>query len=327
MKDKPLLDQVREVLRVQHYSYRTEQAYVQWIKRFILYHDKTHPTNLDIVDIRDYLSWLAVKRNVAVSTQNQARAAIMLLYREVLGEEISLDGEFTPATKPKRIPTVLSGKEAKLVISHLQGEKWLMASLLYGAGLRLMECIRLRVKDLDFQMHQIIVRDGKGSKDRSTILPDTLVRPLKRQIRYVNSTLRKDIEKGYAGASLPNALAKKYPNAPTELSWQYLFPSKRSSTDPRTGKIRRHHVSDSSLQRAVKQAVEDAGIKKTASCHTFRHSFATHLLEDGYDIRTVQDLLGHQDLRTTMIYTHIIQQSGRTVRSPLDRIASEETAA
>ena len=326
MTKKPLLERVRFELRGQQYSYRTEQAYIQWIKRYLVFHDMRRPETLDESAIREYLSWLAVRRNVAVSTQNQARAAILFLYREVLGDEYVLEGGFTTASKPKRIPTVFTSNEARKVLACLQGDKWLMASLLYGAGLRLMECVRLRIKDLDFQMHQIIVRDGKGAKDRVTILPDTLQQPLRRQMEFVRSIFRTDAGSEFAGVSLPNALAEKYPNAPTEYKWQYLFPSRRISWDPRSGRKQRHHISDSTLQRAVKEAIRRAGVNKAASCHTFRHSFATHLLEDGYDIRTVQELLGHQDLRTTMIYTHIIQQGGRAVRSPLDRVDSATAA-
>lgn len=322
--EKPLLAQVRETLRVQHYSYRTEQSYIQWITRYIIYHNKVHPSYLDESDVREYLSWLAVKRRVAVSTQNQARAAIMFLYREVLEDECALEGDFVVSRKPKKIPTVFSPEEAKKVLTHLQGEKWIMASLLYGAGLRLMECVRLRVKDIDFQMHQIIVRDGKGAKDRVTVLPDVLTQRLRQQLKYVRAVHQKDRRNGLPGVPLPNALAEKYPNASTEFIWQFLFPSRQTSKDPVTGVTRRHHLSESTLQRAVREAIKDAGINKAASCHTFRHSFATHLLEDGYDIRTVQELLGHQDLRTTMIYTHIVQQGGRAVRSPLDRVDPAE---
>ena len=314
-----LLKFVKEALRTKHYSYRTEQAYLKWIRRFINYYANAHPDQLDNTHIQKYLSHLANHSNIAASTQNQARAAIMFLYREVLDKAINLNSdEIDYANKPKRIPTVFSRKEALKVLQLLDGDKWLMASLLYGAGLRLMECIRLRVKDIDFEMSQVIVRDGKGAKDRATVLPARLEKPLHRQIDRVEALLENDRKSGIGGVFMPTALARKYPNAARELPWQFLFPSNRLSRDPRTGKKRRHHISDSALQRAVRIAVKQANIQKAASCHTFRHSFATHLLESGYDIRTVQELLGHSDVRTTMIYTHIVKRGGNAILSPLD---------
>lgn len=319
MPKSNLLLQVKESLRAKHYSYRTEQAYLQWIKRYILFHNKRHPLKLKSAHLQQYLSYLANQHNVAASTQNQARAAIMFLYREVLDQEMTLDTDAIDyANKPKKLPTVFSREEALRVLNHLSGNKWLMASLLYGSGLRLSECIRLRVKDIDFDFNQILVRDGKGMKDRVTVLPDSLERPLQRQIQRVRARLESDLSNDVRGVSLPDALAEKYPNAPSSLGWQYLFPSRDVSSDPRSGKMLRHHISDSSLQRAVKQAIKRARVNKAASCHTFRHSFATHLLENGYDIRTVQELLGHADVRTTMIYTHIVKKGGKAVQSPLD---------
>jgi len=326
MPKSNLLLQVKESLRAKHYSYRTEQAYLQWIKRYILFNNKQHPADLNSNHIQRYLSNLANHHNVAASTQNQARAAIMFLYREVLDQEKILDSEsIDHANKPKKLPTVFSREEARKVLNHLSGTKWLMASLLYGSGLRLSECIRLRVKDIDFDFSQILVRDGKGMKDRVTILPDSLKKPLHRQIDRIKTRLESDLSNDVHGVSLPDALAEKYPNAPTELGWQYLFPSRDVSRDPRSGKMLRHHISDSSLQRSVKQAIKRAGVNKAASCHTFRHSFATHLLENGYDIRTVQELLGHADVRTTMIYTHIVKKGGKAVQSPLDMAVPVES--
>lgn len=319
MAKSRLLTQVKNALRAKHYSYRTEQSYIQWIKRFILFHNKQHPEELDSTHIQEYLSFLATEQNVAASTQNQARAAIMFLYREILDKEMLLDSEEIDfAAKPKKIPTVFSREEARAVLNHFTGNTWLMASLLYGAGLRVTECLRLRVKDIDFDLNQIIVRDGKGGKDRVTVLPKSLVKPLQRQIQRAESQLKTDLSNDVDGVSLPNALAEKYPNAATSLAWQYLFPSRDVSEDPRSGNMLRHHFSTSGLQSAVRRAIERSGVNKAASCHTFRHSFATHLLEHGYDIRTVQELLGHSDVRTTMIYTHIVKKGGRAVQSPID---------
>ena len=318
MSEKKLLDQVRDVLRVKHYSYRTEQSYLNWIKRFILYHQKRHPLELGEKEIYNYLTYLAQKAEVAASTQNQALNAIVFLYREVLRKELGDFGSFAQAKRPKRLPVVFTQPEVKQVLSLLEGDCRLMAGLLYGAGLRLMECLRLRVKDLDFGYHQITVRDGKGEKDRVTMMPQSLIQGLTIQVEKVKRLHEIDLMEGFGTVHLPYALATKYPSAAKELGWQFLFPSVKRSKDPRSGVEQRHHFDETSLQRAVKQAIRQAGIHKHASCHTFRHSFATHLLENGYDIRTVQELLGHSDVRTTMIYTHVLNKGGLGVKSPLD---------
>ncbi len=313
-----LLDQVRFRIRRKNYSIRTEQAYVAWIRRFILFHNKSHPANLGANEIESFLTHLAVDRNVAASTQNQAMSALLFLYREVLKMDLPWLADVERAKKPKHIPVVLSREEVKAVLAHLQGLPWLMASLLYGSGLRLMECIRLRVKDVDFGMNQIIVRDGKGKKDRVTILPEKLITPLSEQLDKAKIIHQQDLQRGFGSVYLPFALERKYPNASKSWGWQYVFPSARLSKDPRSDITRRHHVDEKVLQRAMQRAVRQAGIDKPASCHTLRHSFATHLLQAGYDIRTVQELLGHKDVSTTMIYTHVLNRGGRGVVSPLD---------
>ena len=315
-----LLDRVRETLRRKHYSHRTEQAYVHWIKRFILFHNKQHPKNMGIPEIEAFLTHLAVHEHVAASTQNQALQAILFLYREVLGWEITEPIHALRARKPKRLPTILTRREVQALFSYLSSTHLLMAQLLYGSGLRLMECLRLRVKDLDFAYHTITVRDGKGEKDRITVLPESLVAPLQKHLQQVKRLHEQDLAQGYGAVYLPDALARKYPNAQREWAWQWVFPSPRLSVDPRSGLVRRHHISPSALQRAVRKAAKLAGIKKHVTPHTLRHSFATHLLEDGYDIRTVQELLGHRDVRTTMIYTHVLNRGARAVRSPLDSV-------
>jgi integron integrase len=321
MTVKPrLLDQVREHIRVKHYSIRTEQAYLDWVKRFILFHGTRHPSEMGAAEVEAFLTHLAVSRNVSASTQNQALSAILFLYREVLGVELAwLDG-VQRAKKPARLPVVLTTTEVHALLAQLEGTHWLMANLLYGAGLRLMECVRLRVKDVDFGMQQLLVRDGKGSKDRVTMLPAALVEPLKAHLERVRALHEHDLSAGSGDVYLPYALERKYPRAGREWGWQYVFPAKRRSTDPRSGKERRHHANEQALQRAVKQAVRASGMPKPASCHTFRHSFATHLLQSGYDIRTVQELLGHKDVSTTMIYTHVLNRGGKGVVSPLDRM-------
>jgi len=321
-RPKKLLEQVRETLRLKHYSIRTEEAYVHWIKRFILFHNKRHPLEMGLPEIQAFLTHLAVKERVAASTQNQALAAILFLYREVLHKELEGSIEAIRARRPKRLPTVLTKEEVSRLLNCMTGTHQLMAKLLYGSGLRLIECVRLRVKDLDFPNRAIIVRDGKGEKDRVTVLPDSLIHPLQEHLRWVKSLHEEDLAKGYGSVYLPYALARKYPNADREWIWQYVFPSKRLSVDPRTGIVRRHHISESSLQKAVREAARRAGINKRVTCHTLRHSFATHLLQNGYDIRTVQELLGHKDVRTTMIYTHVLQRGGLAVRSPLDQAPS-----
>jgi integron integrase len=313
-----LLDQVRAALRRKHYAIRTEQAYVDWIVRYVRFHQLRHPRDLGADAVTAFLSHLAVNDHVAAATQNQARSALLFLYREVLGIGLAELDAVVQARTPKRLPTVLTRAEVQAVIRELHGTHRLMAQLLYGSGIRLLECVRLRVKDLDFAAHQLTVRSGKGDKDRVTMLPDRLVAPLAEHLLLVKRMHAEDLQRGYGAVYLPTALERKYPNASTEWGWQYVFPADQLSDDPRTGTRRRHHLSESGLQKAVRRAVRAGGIDKPASCHTFRHSFATHLLERGYDIRTVQELLGHADVRTTMIYTHVLNRGGRGVRSPLD---------
>ncbi|HUJ10440.1 MAG TPA: integron integrase [Verrucomicrobiae bacterium] len=318
-RGKPkLLDQVKDVCRYKHYSIRTEQAYVDWIKRYIYFYGKRHPKELNAGHVRDYLTHLAVKGKVSASTQNQAFSALLFLYQQVLQQDIGFIKDVERAKMPKRVPVVFTREEARAVLSHLTGTIRLMGEMLYGSGLRLMEVLRLRVKDIDFSYGQIIVRDGKGAKDRVTVLPEKLREPLKRHLARVKTLHEDDLAEGFGNVYLPFALERKYPNAQKEWIWQYLFPAAKRSIDPRTGIERRHHVGEVVLQRAVKEAVRKAGIRKLASCHTFRHSFATHLLESGSDIRTVQKLLGHKDVSTTQIYTHVLNRPGLAVRSPLD---------
>jgi integron integrase len=321
-KEPRLLDRVRAAIRTRHYSIRTEQAYVDWIRRYILFHGKRHPDEMGKPEIEAFLSYLAVKRNVAASTQNQAFSALLFLYREVLGREMPWLDDVKRAKKPQRLPVVLTDTEVARLLKQLNGPKHLMASLLYGSGLRLLECLRLRVQDIEFDRRQIMVRSGKGAKDRVTVLPDPLIVPLKRQIERVRIFHEEDTSEGFGEVYLPFALERKYPNAAKEFGWQYLFPADKVSRDPRSSKTRRHHLGEGVLQRAVKQAVRDAGIEKPASCHSLRHSFATHLLERGQDIRTVQELLGHQDIRTTQIYTHVMRRGASGVLSPLDKVIS-----
>jgi integron integrase len=314
-----LLDQVREVIRFRHYSIRTEQCYVQWIKEFIFYHNKRHPKEMGAVEIRAFLTHLAVRRNVAASTQNQALNALVFLYKQVLRIEPGDFGEIERAKKPARLPLVLTVQEViRLLDAVTPGTGQLMLRLLYGTGMRLMECARLRVKDLDLERNQIVVRDGKGMKDRVTMLPQKLKPELQHQLSRVRVLHQTDLEEGYGAVYLPFALERKYPNAAKEWSWQFVFPSAKRSVDPRSGVMRRHHVGEQVLQRAFKQALRLAKIPKPASCHSLRHSFATHLLEKGYDIRTVQELLGHNSVETTQIYTHVMQRPGLGVKSPLD---------
>jgi integron integrase len=322
-----LLDRVRDRMRTMHYSIRTEDAYTHWIRRFILFHGKRHPQEMGAPELEAFLTHLAVVGHVAASTQNQALHAVLFLYRQVLGRPLEELGRFAPARRPERLPTVLSRDEVRAVLAYLDGTTWLMASLLYGSGLRLLECLRLRTKDVDFGQRHIIVRDGKGQKDRVTLLPQTLAAPLRRQIDRIRLLHQRDLDEGYGRVYLPHALAEKYPNADRQFGWQYLFPAARRSIDPRTGIVRRHHAAERPLQRAVGDAVRRAGIIKTASCHTLRHSFATHLLESGQDIRTVQELLGHHDVRTTMIYTHVLQTGPLGVRSPLDLVGDPSHSA
>ena len=319
MSQPRLLDLVRNEIRLRHYSLRTEKAYVDWITRFILFHNKRHPKDLGADHVSAYLTYLATRRNVAASTQNQALNALVFLYKQVLNIELDDLDQIVRAKKPKKLPVVLSREEITRLLSGLTGSHWLMGALLYGSGLRLMECLRLRVKDVDFDYNQILIRSGKGNKDRRSMLPQKVIEPLKRQIEYVYQLHLHDLENGYGEVYLPDALARKYPQAGKEKGWQYLFPAERISHDPRSGAWRRHHLHETVLQGKVKKAVRTAGIQKAASCHSLRHSFATHLLEDGYDIRTVQELLGHADIRTTMIYTHVLNRGGQGVLSPLDK--------
>lgn len=315
-----LLDQVREAIRLRHYSIRTEQAYLQWTKRFILFHGKRHPLELGNNEIAQFLTYLAAKRDVAASTQNQALNALLFLYREVLGKDIGQLQNVQRAKRPERLPVVFTREEVRALLARLDGTKWLMASLLYGSGLRLMECLRLRVKDIDFGYRQIVVRDGKGGKDRITMLPPQLIDPLRSHLARRKECHNQDLAAGNGSVFLPNALERKYPNANTEWGWQYVFSASQLSTDPRSGRRQRHHLDESVLQKAIKLAIRQAGLMKPGSCHTLRHSFATHLLESGYDIRTVQELLGHADVKTTMIYTHVLNRGGRGVCSPLEQI-------
>jgi integron integrase len=315
---KKLLDQVRDVLRIKHYSYRTEQTYVDWIKRYIIFHEKRHPKDMGAPEIKAFLAYLAQERHVAASTQNQALSALLFLYKNVLQLEVAALPNLVHAGRPKHLPTVLTHDEALAVINRMTGKSRLMARLLYGSGLRLMECLRLRVKDIDFGNHQIIVREGKGEKDRATVLPDSIVPELQTLLRDVKALHEKDLREGYGEVALPYALNVKYPNAGREWGWQYVFPASQRSADPLSGVIRRHHLDEGVLQHAVRDAARQTSITKSVSPHTFRHSFATQLLQNGYDIRTVQELLGHKDVKTTMIYTHVLQRSAGAVKSPLD---------
>ena len=309
---------MRAAIRTRHYSLRTEQTYIQWIKQYIIFNSKRHPSDLGAAEVSAFLSYLAVSRKVAASTQNQALAAILFLYRHVLKQELPWLQDVERAKRPTRVPLVFTREEVRAVLSHLSHTTWLMASLLYGSGLRLNECLSLRVKDVDFQYGQIVVREAKGAKDRKTMLPQSLIEPLKQHLLRVKALHERDLREGFGEVYLPHALARKFPQASRDWVWQYVFPSGKLSKDPLSDYIRRHHVTESVLQRAVKVAVRATGINKPGTCHTLRHSFATHLLEDGYDIRTVQELLGHKDLSTTMIYTHVLNRGGKGVRSPLD---------
>ena len=305
-------------MRLKHMSLRTEQAHVSWVKRFILFHDKRHPAEMGADEIRAFLTYLAVQGKVAASTQNGALNALVFLYRQVLKQPFpELEG-LERAKRPRRIPTVFTAEETQAMLAQLYGAPRLMAGLLYGAGLRLMACVRLRVKAIDFAYQQITVRDGKGAQDRVTMLPQSLQQPLHHHLAKVPLLHEEEVREGYGDVYLPYAFERKDPNAGRSWLWQYVFPASKRSIDPRSGIERRHHLSETVLQRAVKDAIRRAGIRKRGSCHTLRHSFATHLLENGYDIRTVQELLGHKDVSTTMIYTHVLQRGGKGVRSPLD---------
>ena len=314
-----LLDQVRDKIRVKHYSIRTETQYLQWIKRFILFHGKRHPKDMDAIEVEAFLTNLAVEGSVSASTQNQALSALLFLYREVLGINLPWMDTMVRAKKSQRLPVVLTRAEVALVLERMDGGYGLMARLLYGTGMRLMECVRLRVKDVDFAQRVILIRDGKGAKDRVTMLPDVLMQILQEHLVKRRQLYEDDLAKDRAEVFLPDALARKYPNAANGWAWQYMFSSGSYSVDPRSGRNRRHHIDEKLLQRAMKRAVAASGVVKLATPHTLRHSFATHLLESGYDIRTVQELLGHSDVSTTMIYTHVLNKGGRGVVSPLDR--------
>ncbi len=319
-KPPKLLDQVREKIRVKHYSYRTEQAYVQWVKRFILFHNKKHPKDMGEKEITQFLSHWAVNRNISASTQNQALCAIVFLYKHVLNKDLNEFGNIQWAKRPKRLPVVFSKNEMRQILDEMSGIYKVMATLLYGAGLRLTECLQLRVKDIDFDYQQITVRSGKGEKDRVTVLPESVTEPLKKHINKVIDIHDKDIQEGYDSVYMPYALDRKYPNAGKEIGWHFLFPSKNISKDPVSGIMRRHHLHGSVLQRAVKNAIKKAGIMKHGGCHTFRHSFATYLLEDGVNIRTVQELLGHKSVETTMVYTHVMNKKRVGIKSPADNL-------
>jgi integron integrase len=314
-----LLESVRAAIEVRHYSPRTADTYVQWIKRFIIFSGKRHPRELGAPEVTKFLSHLAVERQVAAATQNQALAALLFLYKEVIDEPLPWLDDVVRAKRPVRKPTVLTADEAQRLLAHMRGPKLLMASLLYGAGLRLRECLSLRIKDVDFGYRQILLRDGKGGKDRITILPAQIIEPLQLHLLRVKALHERDLAQGYGDVELPDALMRKYPKAQYEWAWKFVFPSHKRSVDPKTSVMRRHHVYENYLIRGVKDAARAAGIAKHVSCHTLRHSFATHLLENGYDIRTVQELLGHSSVETTMIYTHVMNKGGRGVKSPLDR--------
>ena len=315
-----LLDRVRDAIRRRHYSRRTEETYVQWIRRFIHYSGTRHPMQLGAEEVTAFLNYLAGERSVAAATQNQALSALVFLYKEVLAQPLPWLSGLERAKRPARLPTVLTAEEVTHLLACLRGMRWLMGSLLYGAGLRLRECLKLRVKDVDFGYGQIVVRDAKGGKDRVTMLPGPVIGPLRTHLERVKRLHERDLAEGFGDVELPDAIARKYPKAPYEWGWKFVFPSQKRSVDPSTGVFRRHHVYENYLIRAVKSAARAAGIAKHVSCHTLRHSFATHLLEAGYDIRTVQELLGHADVSTTMIYTHVLNKGGRGVKSPLDRV-------
>ena len=314
-----LLEEVVRRLRVGHYSIRTERAYIGWIRRFILANGKRHPRELGAAHVEAFLTHLAVEGNVAASTQNQALSAVLFLYREVLGMKLAWMDDVVRAKRPQRVPTVLSQAEVRTLLAHMDGRMALLARLLYGTGMRLMEGVRLRVKDVDFARNEITVREGKGGKDRRTVLPASLVPVLQEEVERVQVLHAQDLARGAGEVWLPHALSRKYPNAARELGWQYAFPARDISLDPRDGRWRRHHLDEAMLSRALKRAQVAAAIVKPVSAHTLRHSFATHLLESGYDIRTVQELLGHKDVATTQIYTHVLNRGAGAVLSPLDR--------
>ena len=313
-----LLDQLRESLQTRHYSYRTEQQYVGWVVRYIRFHGRRHPRDMGGPEVSAFLSYLATKRNVAAATQAQALAALLFLYKHVLAQNLPWLAEVTRARRPKRLPVVLSRAQVRTILSHLDDPYWTVVSLLYGSGLRLLEALRLRIKDVDFERRRIVVRNGKGAKDRVTMLPESLVGPLRARLHELRLGHESAKARGFGGVELPYALQLKYPSAHLEFGWQYFFPAVKPSRDPRSGAWRRHHLHEQSVQRVVRAAVRAARIELPASCHTFRHCFATHLLESGADIRTVQELMGHASVKTTQIYTHVLDRSGPGTRSPLD---------
>lgn len=315
-----LMDLMHLALRSRHYSPRTEQAYGRWVKRFIYFHEKRHPAQMAEPEINAYLTHLAVHEHVSASTQTQALSALLFLYRHVIGREVGDLGDLVRARKPERIPVVMTRDEVRAVLGQLDKDVLLAASLMYGCGLRLMECLRLRVQDIDFRRNEILVRDGKGGKDRVTMLPESLKDPLRRHLRRARAVHGRDLDEGWGRVALPGALDRKYPAASQDWRWQWVFPQERRWKDFRTGAEGRHHLHQTIVQRAVKDAVRRARVTKHVGCHTFRHSFATHLLESGYDIRTIQELLGHKSIRTTMIYTHVLNKGGHGVRSPLDEV-------
>ena len=318
MANIKLLEQVRNAMRIRHLSLRTEEAYLAWIKRYVFFHQKKHPYELQEQHIEQFLTSLAVDQEVSASTQNQALNAILFLYHEVLHVKIGMLEHIVRARRTQRIPVVLTKEEIQSILRHLHGTSWLICSLLYGSGMRLLECLRLRIKDIDALRKQITVREGKGEKDRMTVLPASLIPHLERQILKVKLLHQDDRAAGCGDVYLPDAIQKKFPRAAKEVTWQYLFPASKYSVDPETGALQRHHVDESAVQRAFKTALQKTDIRKTGTIHSLRHSFATHLLEGGYDLRTVQELLGHKDVRTTQIYTHVMIKPGIAVRSPLD---------
>lgn len=318
MSKSKLLTAVREEIRRRNYSFKTEKAYTNWVKRFVIFHDYTHPNDLTGEQVVEYLNYLANERNVAASTQNQALSALLFLYDQVLESPLGDLGDIKRARKPRKLPVVLTEAEIAAIFAEMEGLPKLIAQLLYGTGMRISECLRMRVMDLDFEMRQIKVRNGKGAKDRVTILPVSTLDALHRQKQQVKEIHRRDLRNGLGETLLPHALDVKYPNAAATFGWQYFFPSEYIKKDPRSGKVHRHHISASWIQKKVKEAADKTPVDKHVTCHTFRHSFATHLLKNGYDIRTVQELLGHKKLETTMIYTHVLNKGGKGVVSPLD---------
>ena len=315
--NSPFLVSLQEAIRIRHYSIRTEKAYLGWAKRYIFFHNKRHPSTMGANEVKQFLNHLALEKNVAASTQNQALNALVFMYRHVLEQPFENMQGLVYAKQKINIPVVLSKNEIRQILSHLTGIQWLLVSLLYGSGLRVMECLRLRVKDFDYTYKTITIRDGKGNKDRVVTFPEPIIKPLKNHLRIVNDQHKRDLESGYGQVYLPDALSRKYPNMNKEWAWQYAFPSLKMSKDPRTQIIRRYHYNESTIQKAVKAVINKCQIHKKVGCHTFRHAFATHLLERGCDIRTVQEQLGHKDIRTTQIYTHVLKRGANSVKSPL----------